>query len=143
VQKQRGTPTRLARDQQCSTGALHNDEDDDKDSLWLNLRHDDEDGWKLATRAAHSLCLTSESVRAAVLASVQRVRMDTPRLPVLQHMGSLVSLRVGRGPIDPIAQLPQLTRLWAYGISSPQDLSAIMQLTRLEELVLGIGINSM
>jgi hypothetical protein len=34
-----------------------------------------------ATRAAHSLCLTSKTVRAAVLACVQRVRMWKARVP--------------------------------------------------------------
>jgi hypothetical protein len=91
----------------------------------------------LATRAAHSMCLTSASVRAAVLASVQRVRMDAP-LPVLQQMASLVSLHVsGPGPLDP-SQLPRLTCLQADGISSPQVMSAIMQLTRLQELEMDI-----
>jgi hypothetical protein len=93
----------------------------------------------LATRAAHSMCLTSASVHAAVLASVQRMRMDAP-LPVLQQMASLVSLHVsGPGqPLDP-SQLPRLTRLQADGISSPQVMSAIMQLTRLQELRLDIN----
>jgi hypothetical protein len=59
-----------------------------------------------APRAALSLCLASASVRAAVLASVQRVRMDRP-LPVLRLMASLASLRVGRGSPNPY-QLPHL-----------------------------------
>jgi hypothetical protein len=92
---------------------------------------------ELATRAAHSLFLTSASVRAAVLASVDYVGMDAP-LPVLQRMTSLGSLRVGPGPLDP-SHLPQLTCLQADGLSSPQALSAVMQLTRLQALKLGIG----
>jgi hypothetical protein len=93
---------------------------------------------ELATRAARSLCLASMAVRAAVLASVRRVRMDRPLPAVLQKMASLVSLDVGPGLLDP-SQLRQLTRLRAGGISSPQALLAIMQLTRLQELRLDIG----
>jgi hypothetical protein len=53
-------------------------------------------------------------------------------------MASLVSLHVGGpGPLDP-SHLRQLTRLMADGNSSPQALSAIMQLTRLRELRLDI-----
>jgi hypothetical protein len=92
----------------------------------------------LATRAAHSLCLTSTSVRAAVLACVQRVRMDAPLPAVLQRMASLASLHVGAGPLEPLAQLPQLTCLQADEISSPVALSAVMHLTRLQELRLGM-----
>jgi hypothetical protein len=99
------------------------DEDDD----------DDDEGLQgVATRAAHSLCLTSKSVRAAVLASVQSIYMNEP-LPVLQQMVALASLHIGPGPVD-LSQLAHLTRLQADDISSPQDLSAIMQLTRLREL---------
>jgi hypothetical protein len=72
-----------------------------------------------------------------VLASVQRVRMDRP-LPVVQHMASLVSLRVGPGPLESVARLLQLGDVQADGISSRRGLSAIMQLTRLQELVLRI-----
>jgi hypothetical protein len=103
-------------------------------SLLLDTCKDDR---ALATRAAHSLCLTSTSVRAAVLACVQRVRMDAPLPALLQRMASLVSLHVGAGPLDTVAQLPKLTRLQADGISSPLTLSAIMQLTGLQELRLG------
>jgi hypothetical protein len=88
------------------------------------------------SRAARNLCLTSKSVLAAVLAPVQRVRMDAP-LPVLQQMASLASLHVGPGTLDSLAQLLRLTRLRADRVSSPQALSAIMQLTRLQELRLG------
>jgi Leucine-rich repeat (LRR) protein len=95
-----------------------------------------------ATRAVHSLCLSSTTVRAAVLASVlasvQRVRMDAPLPAVLQQMTSLVSLHVGPGRLDP-SQLPQLTRLQADGVSSLQALASIIQLTRLRELRLGIA----
>jgi Leucine-rich repeat (LRR) protein len=105
------------------TSTIH-DGDDELD--------DDTNDRGRATRA-HSLCLTSKPVYAAVLASVQRVRMDA----VLQRMASLVSLRVGPGPLDH-CQLPQLTSLRADGVSSPQALSAIMQLTRLQELRLDI-----
>jgi hypothetical protein len=100
------------------------------------LLHDDGDRGLLATRAGHSLCLTNKPVRAAVLASVQRVCVDR-LLPVLQQMASLVSLHIGPGPLDSLAQLRQLTCLQADSISSPQALSAIMQLTRLQELRLG------
>jgi Leucine-rich repeat (LRR) protein len=89
-------------------------------------------------RAAHSLCLASKSVSAAVLASVQRVRMGAPLPAVLQQMASLASLYVGPGPMDSLAQLRQLTRLRADRIGSPQALSAIMQLTRLQVLQLDI-----
>jgi hypothetical protein len=101
--------------------------------LITSMLNGDDDLW-LATRAAHSLCLASKAVRAAVLASVQRVRMDAPLPAVLQQMASLASLRVrGPGPLDP-SQLRQLTRLQANGISSVLAVSAIMQLTRLREL---------
>jgi hypothetical protein len=82
--------------------------------LILSLLHDDDEGEGdrgPATRAAHSLCLSGASVCAAVLASVQRARMDTPLAAVLQQMVSLVSLNVGPGPWDP-SQLRQLTRQW-------------------------------
>jgi hypothetical protein len=68
--------------------------------LVTSMLDDDDD------RAALSLCLTSTSVRAAVLASVKRVRMDRP-LPVLRLMASLASLRLGHGPWD-VYQLPHL-----------------------------------
>jgi hypothetical protein len=55
----------------------------------------------LATRAVHSLCLTSRTISAAVLASVRRVRMDAPLPAVLQQMASLVSLHVGPRHLDP------------------------------------------
>jgi hypothetical protein len=78
-----------------------------------SMLHDgsDADRW-LATRAARNQCLASTSSCAAVLASVQRVRMDAPLPAVLQQMASLVSLRVGGPgqPLDP-SQLRQLTRL--------------------------------
>jgi hypothetical protein len=52
-----------------------------------------------------SLCLTSTTVRAAVLASVlaavQRVRMDAPLPAVLQQMTSLVSLHSAPGAWTP------------------------------------------
>jgi hypothetical protein len=119
---------------------LHNDdcwEDEDSEDSEISCdsdgdsdADDTEGDRRLATRAAQSLCLASKSVRAAVLASVQRVRMDAP-LPVLQHMASLVSLHVGGpGTLDP-SQLRQLTRLEADDVSSPQAVSATMQLTRL------------
>jgi hypothetical protein len=57
----------------------------------------------VATQAAHGLCLTSKAVRAAVLASVQRMRMDRPLPAVLQKMASLVSLHVGPGPWTPLS----------------------------------------
>jgi hypothetical protein len=45
---------------------------------------------RLATWAAHSLCLASQFVRAAKLAAVQRARMYEPQPAVLQQMASLV-----------------------------------------------------
>jgi hypothetical protein len=95
----------------------------------------DDLGLLLATRAVHSLCLTSKPVRAAVLASVQRVGIDTPLPGVLLQLPSLVSLHVGPGPFDTVAELLQLTRLKAGMISSPQPLSTIVHQTRLPELV--------
>jgi hypothetical protein len=79
--------------------------------LIISTLHDDGDPG-LAPRAAPSLCLTSKAVRAAVLASVQRVRMDAPLPAVLRQMASLLSLRVGPGPLDR-SQLAQLTLLQA------------------------------
>jgi hypothetical protein len=97
---------------------------------------------KLGTRAANSLCLASKSVRTAVLASVQRVRMDGPQPAVLQHMASLVSLHVSPGcsrlRFVHADTLQQLTCLRADGIMGPRTLSAIVQLTRLLELRLEI-----
>jgi hypothetical protein len=46
-----------------------------------------------------------------VLASVQRVRVGAPLPAVLQQMASLASLHLGPGPLDSLAQLPQLNRL--------------------------------
>jgi hypothetical protein len=120
-----------------STRAEHVLSDADLVGLITSMLHDDTDDRGPTTRAARSLCLTSKAVLAAVLASVRRVRMDGT-LAVLQQMASLVSLRVGPGPLDP-SQLRQLTHLQADGVSSLQILLAILQLTRLRELRLEIA----
>jgi hypothetical protein len=84
----------------CSPSAERVLSDVDIVVLVLSVLLGDRCGGETATRAARSLCLASKVVRAAVLASLQRARMDR-LLAVLQQMVSLASLSVAPGPLDP------------------------------------------
>jgi hypothetical protein len=77
---------------------------------------------QMATRAAHSLRLASQSACTALLASVQRVGMASPLPAILRQMASLASLHAaGAEPLDRFQLrrlIPRLLR--ANQSSSPQ-----------------------